>query len=132
MFINYRLADGTMALVEVDEEVGAYLLSNDREIANADRRERYHAPWHIEAMEYEGDSLAYRLTPEEIVMRKETAREMGQALSTLTDAQLRRVFLKAEGRTLREIAALERTTVNAVVKSLELAKKKFEDFQKKI
>lgn len=53
MFINYRLADGSMALVEVDDEVGEYLLQNDRETANADRRERYHAPWHIKAMDYE-------------------------------------------------------------------------------
>ncbi len=119
-----------MALVEVDEEVGAFILNDDRETANADRRERYHAPWHIDAMQYEGDSLAYRLTPEEIVIRKETAREMGDALSTLTDAQLRRVLLKAEGMTLREIASLEGTNVNAVAKSLELAKKKFQKYRK--
>ena len=58
MFINYRLADGTFALVEVNDETAAYILQNDREIANADRRERYHAPYHIEAMKYEGAWLS--------------------------------------------------------------------------
>ena len=52
-------------LVEVTEETAAFILENDREMTNADRKERYHCPYHIEAMEYEGDSLAYRLTPEE-------------------------------------------------------------------
>lgn len=125
MFINYRLADGSMALVEVDDEVGEYLLQNDRETANADRRERYHAPWHIKAMDYEGDSLAYRLSPEEVVIRREESEELNNALADLTDAQLRRVFMKAEGRSLREIAMLEGTSVNAVKESLDGARKKF-------
>ena len=71
MFINYRLADGTLALVEVNDETAAYILQNDREFANADRRERYHAPYHLEAMHYEGSTLAYRDTPERIVLRRE-------------------------------------------------------------
>ncbi len=125
MFINYRLADGSTVLVEVTEETAAYILENDREISNADRKERYHCPYHIEAMEYEGDSLAYHLTPEEIVIRRETQAEMDNALTCLTDAQLRRLTMKADGMTLREIASAEGTTVNAVRESLEAAKKKF-------
>ena len=54
MFINYRLEDGSTVLVEVTEETASYILENDREMANADRKERYHCPYHIEAMEYEG------------------------------------------------------------------------------
>ncbi len=126
MFINYRLADGSTVLVEVTEETAAYILENDREIANADRKERYHCPYHIEAMEYEGDSLAYHLTPEEIVIRKETREQIDDALTCLTDAQLRRLTMKADGMTLREIASAEGTTVNAVRESLDAAKKKFQ------
>ncbi len=124
MFINYRLADGSTVLVEVTEETAAYILENDREIANADRRQRYHCPYHIEAMGYEGDSLAYHLTPEEIVIRRETQAELDDALTCLTDAQLRRLTMKADGMTLRQIASAEDTTVNAVRESLEAAKKK--------
>ncbi len=124
MFINYRLADGSTVLVEVTEETAAYILENDREIANADRRQRYHCPYHIEAMQYEGDSLAYHLTPEEIVIRRETRAELDDALNRLTDAQLRRLTMKADGMTLRDIASAEGTTVNAVRESLEAARKK--------
>ena len=125
MFINYRLEDGSTVLVEVTEETAAYILENDREMANADRKERYHCPYHIEAMEYEGDSLAYRLTPEEVFARKEKQRHINDTLSCLTDVQLRRLTMKADGMTLREIAAAEGATVNAVRESLEAAKKKF-------
>ena len=125
MFINYRLEDGSTVLVEVTEETAAYILENDREMANADRRERYHCPYRIEAMEYEGDSLAYRLTPDEIFVRKEEQEHISDTRSCLTDVQLRRLTMKADGMTLREIAAAEGTTVNAVMESLEAAKKKF-------
>ena len=125
MFINYRLEDGSTVLVEVTEETASYILENDREMANADRKERYHCPYHIEAMEYEGDSLAYRLTPEEVFARKEKQRHINDTLSCLTDVQLRRLTMKADGMTLREIAAAEGATVNAVRESLEAAKKKF-------
>ena len=125
MFINYRLEDGSTVLVEVTEETAAYILDNDREMANADRKERYHCPYHIEAMQYEGDSLAYRLTPEEVFARKEKQRHINDTLSCLTDVQLRRLTMKADGMTLREIAAAEGATVNAVRESLEAAKKKF-------
>ena len=125
MFINYRLEDGSTVLVEVTEETASYILENDREMANADRKERYHCPYHIEAMEYEGDSLAYRLTPEEIFVRKEEQEHISDTLSCLTDVQLRRLTMKSDGMTIREIAAVEGTTVNAVRESLEAAKKKF-------
>ena len=125
MFINYKLANGSTVLVEVNEETARYILENDREMANADRRERYHAPYHLEALNYEGDSVAYHETPERILIRKEERKHISDTLSCLTDAQLRRLTMKAEGMTLREIAALEGTTVNAVRESLEGAKKKF-------
>lgn len=125
MFLNYRLTDGSTVLVEVTDEVAAYILKNDRETSNADRKERYHCPYHIEAMEYEGDSLAYHLTPEDIVIRKEEQKHIGDTLSCLTDAQLRRLTMKADGMSLREIAKAEGTSVNAVRESLEAAKKKF-------
>lgn len=128
MFINYRLADGSTVLVEVTEETAAYILENDREMANADRKERYHCPYHIEVMQYEGDSLGYYKTPEDIVIRKEETQHINNTLSFLTDAQLRRLTTKADGMTLREIAKAEGTSVNAVRESLEAAKKKFKKY----
>jgi len=125
MFINYRLADGSTILVEVTEETAAFILENDREMANADRKERYHCPYHIEAMQYEGDSLAYYKTLEDIAIREEEKQHINDTLSFLTDAQLRRLTMKADGMALREIAKAEGTSVNAVRESLEAAKRKF-------
>lgn len=129
MFFPYKLADGSTVMVEVTEETAAFILENDRELANAERRERYHCPYHLEAMTYESESVAYRETPEEIVIREEKRKEVFDALSALTDAQYRRLLMKADGMTLREIAERERTTVNAIVKSLRLAKKKLEKYR---
>ena len=124
MFINYKLEDGS-AMVEVTEEVAAYILDSDREIANAERRERYHVPYNLEALKYEDSSLAYHETPERIVIRKEESEHINDTLSYLTDAQLRRLIMKSDGMTLREIAAADGTTVNAVLECLEGARKKF-------
>ena len=129
MFIPYKLADGTTVMVEVTEETAAFILENDREMANAERRERYHCPYHLEAMTYEGDSVAYHETPEEIVIREESRKEFASALTMLTDAQFRKLLIKADGLTLREIAEREYKTVNAVVKSLSAAKKKLEKYR---
>ena len=125
MFINYKLADGSTVMVEVTEETAAFILENDREMVNAESRERYHCPYRIEAMQYEGDSLAYYETPEKIYIRKEEREHIDDTLSCLTDTQLRRLTMKAEGMTVREIADKENTTVNAVWESLECARKKF-------
>ena len=73
MFINYKLADGTVALVEVTDEVADFIISDDRLTSNAERRERYNCPYHIDALEYEGMEYAYRKTPEKILIDKETA-----------------------------------------------------------
>ena len=124
MFINYKLADGDTAIVEVTEEVAAFILENDQLTANADRRERYNCPYHLEAMEYEGDSLAYHLSPEVLYILNETQLEHSKALAQLTDTQLRRLLMKAGGMTYRKIAELEGTNVNAVRDSLEAARKK--------
>ena len=50
MYILYELPNGTMALVEATVETLKFMLENDRKVANAERKERYHAPYHLEAM----------------------------------------------------------------------------------
>ena len=44
-------ADGTTVYVEVTEETAVFLQKNEREMQNADRRERYHCPYHLEALD---------------------------------------------------------------------------------
>lgn len=130
MFIPYKLADGSTVMVEVTEETAAYILKSDRELANAERRERYWCPYSLDAMPYEGETVACRETPEEILIREEEREEIADALTVLTDAQYRRLLMKADGMTLREIARIEGASVRAVRASLMLARKKLEDLRK--
>ena len=129
MFFPYKLADGSTVMVEASEEVVSFILNNDRELANAERRERYHTPYSLDAMVYESPAIAYRQTPEKIVIKREFEKEFKDALAELTLVQQRRVLMKADGMTLREIALLEDTTVNAVVGSLKATKKKLRKFK---
>lgn len=112
---------------EALKEILDFLNEDARLVRNAEHREHYHVPYHLEAMDYEGSTVAYRDTPERILLRREEREQLLQTLSTLTDAQLRRLTLRAEGWTLREIAALEGASVNAVRESLEGAKRKFQN-----
>lgn len=125
MYIPYRLADGTTALVEVTEEVAEFIVNDDRKTENADRRQRYHCPYHLDAIDYEGSEYAYHKSPEQIYIMKEDAEHMQKTLSFLSDKQFRRLYLKAQGLSLREIAKREGTTVNAVNESLQSAIKNF-------
>lgn len=130
MFIPYKLADGSTVMVEVTEETAAYILKSDRELANTERRERYHCPYSLDALTYEGEPYAWRETPEDVLIREEEREEISDALSVLTDAQYRRLLMKADGMTLREIAQTEGASVRAVRASLLLARKKLEHLQK--
>ena len=47
-----------------------YLNENARLTRNAERREAYHTLYHLEALDYESNSIAYLDTPEHIVIRK--------------------------------------------------------------
>lgn len=75
MFIKYDYtADGKPIMVEVTEEVAEFLREDKRLTENAERKERYHCPYSIDALEYEGCEYYYRDTPEQIVLRNERNR----------------------------------------------------------
>ena len=130
MFIEYKIDRKHSVMVEVTPEVAQFILDSDTEMRNAEQRERYHVPYHINALEYEGMEYADPDTTEDIVLRNDENREVYDCLSFLTESQLRRLVLKAEGMTLREIAAAEGTSVNAVAESLMAARKKLEKYRK--
>ena len=75
MFIKYDYtADGKPIMVEVTEEVAEFLREDKRLTENAERKERCHCPYSIDALEYEGCEYYYRDTPEQIVLRNERNR----------------------------------------------------------
>lgn len=51
--------------------------------------------------------------------------QVGQAFSHLTATQQRRLRLYANGKTLREIAAIEEASFQSVSESIEAGRKKF-------
>ncbi len=129
MYIPYKLADVSVVLVELKPDVAEFILKNDREMANADHKERYHVPYHIDALEYEGADYVYTETPEEILIRQEEKEQLDDMLSCLTDTQLQRLTIKAEGMTLRQIAEAKGTSVNAVRDSLLQVRKNLEKYR---
>ena len=109
------------------KEVLDFLNENARVIQNAERRERYHAPYHLEGMDFEGGSIAYHATPEETVIRKVDAERVRAVLALLTETQRRRLLMMEEGKTMREIAEAEGAAVSSVKESLDAARKKFRE-----
>lgn len=125
MFIKYDYtADGKPIMVEVTEEVAEFLKEDKRLTRNAKRREDYHCPYHIEAIDYEGEAFAYHETPEKILLRKEQSMTLWKAMEELSDTQFRRLVLYSEGMTYREIAALEGKDFSSVAESIRSAQKK--------
>ena len=125
MFIKYDYtADGNPIMVEVTEELAEYLTEDERLTRNAERRERYHCPYHIEALDYEGAEYCYHETPETIVLRKERDSALWAAMNVLSETQFRRLILHSEGMTCRDIATLEGKDFSSVAESIKAAKKK--------
>lgn len=112
---------------EALKEIIEYLNENARLIRNAERREAYHTLYHLEALDYEGNSIAYLDTPEHIVIRKEEAEHIQSTLTLLTETKQRRLWMLSENMTLCEIAAVEGASAGAVKESLDAAKKKFQN-----
>ena len=96
MKIKYAFLDGTVTEVEVSDEIGAVII---------DSRKAEHA-------QDERDSA------------EQTAR-IREAFSHLTATQQRRLRLYANGKTLREIAAIEEASFQSVSESIEAGRKKF-------
>ena len=111
---------------EALKEIIEYLNENARLIRNAECRETYHTLYLLEALGYEGNSIAYLDTPEHIVIRKEEAEHIQSTLTLLTETKQRRLWMLSENMTLCEIAAVEGASAGAVKESLDAAKKKFQ------
>lgn len=112
---------------EALKEIIEYLNENARLIRNAERRKAYHTLYRLEALDYEGNSIAYLDTPEHIVIQKEETEHIQSTLTLLTETEQRRLWMLSENMTLREIAAVEEASVSAVKESLDAAKKKFQN-----
>ncbi len=131
MKITYRFIDGTETIVEVaDENLAKIILDMNRQEESSQRKVRYYERsldffdelgvqlGNCDSYDIEGD------VQEEIEKRK----RVKEALSHLSEKQLRRLKLYADGKTYREIANIENTTPSVIFESISSAKKKFLKF----
>ena len=118
MIVNYKFVNGDTAEVEVSDEIGNVILESRREEETAERMARKRC-WSIDALEYEGLDYAVSDSPFEDEFEDERyIRALRQACHTLTPTQKKRFMLYLQGRTVREIAAIEDTAANAIQLSL--------------
>ena len=124
MKIKYTFANGDVSEVEVSEDVGSIIVDSRRKEDNLDRKERYHC-YSYDAIDYEGEEYADPDTPDSLLERDELSKRVQSAMSHLSEIQVRRLTLFAEGLSIREIARMEGVDHKAVCKSIESAKKVF-------
>ena len=127
MKITYQFANGDVSEVEVSEEVGNVIVDSRRKEDNLDRKERYHC-YSYDAIDYEGEEYADPDTPASLLERDELSDRVHSAMSHLTEIQVRRITLLAEGHSIREIAKMEGVDHKVVAESIEGARKKFLKF----
>ena len=124
--------EGIQVFVAVDDgdeeswdKALAWLEENRKEIQSEDRRQRYNAPYHIEALTYEGEAYAL---PEDIAEKAADAAEEKRIYDwlhrNLTAVQYRRFRLFMDGMSIREIARLESADYSSVNESIKAARKK--------
>ena len=127
MIIKYTFATGEVTEVEVSEEIGAVITASRRDEHALEERNRYHC-YSLDAIDYEGREYGkcdeYPIEDDSA----EQAERINSAFSHLTKVQQRRLRLYADGKTLREIAALENASFQSISESIEGARKKFLKF----
>lgn len=106
MKIKYAFLDGTVTEVEVSDEIGAVIIDSRKAEHAQDERHRYHC-YSYDAIDYEGEEYG---ACDEYAVEDDSAEQTArirEAFSHLTATQQRRLRLYANGKALREIAAIE-------------------------
>lgn len=123
MKIKYEFINGETTEIEVDENIGTFILDSRRNEENLARKERYHC--YSSDVAWEGEDYADSDTPETILFKKMRSERIKKALSKLSDVQRRRLLMHIDGLNYSEIARIEEVNHSAVKKSVESAKKIF-------
>ena len=128
MIVRYQFVTGEVTEVEVSEEIGAVITDSRRDEHALEERNRYHC-YSFDAIEYEGMEYADPDTPESIHERTERDKRLYAALETLTETQRRRLLMRAEGLSYREIAQREGVSDHKKIqKSINEAREKIKKF----
>ena len=127
MKINYTFANGENLEVEVNVEIGTFILDSRREEDNLGRKERYHC-YSLDAAEFEGEEMADCETPETVLMGQLENHQIEESLGCLSEVQKRRILMLAQGLSVREIARREGKEIKTIRESIDDARKKFKKF----
>lgn len=124
--ITYTFADREQKEIEVSEEVAEALEEMDRTEHASDEFKRYHCPYSIDAMVYEGSEYSStKMSPEVLTERAELTQQINKCFDKLTSTQKRRIQMLSNGLTLREIARTENKDIKTIRESINAARKKF-------
>ncbi len=125
MLIKYTFATGETTEVEVNDEIGEFIIDSRRSEDSVDRKERRHC-YSMDAALYEGEDYGTEDFTDRLFddTAEENAR-VRRAFSHLSDIQQRRLLLYSRGLSIREIARREGKDFRTVYDSIEAARKKF-------
>ena len=133
MLLKYEFINGDVLEVEVSDEIGAMIIDSRKAEHALDEKERYHN-YSLDDIDYEGDKYGF-WENYDLDERKANALKrrtiLREGFSKLTETQRRRISLLIQGKTVREIAEIEKVDVRAVHDSISQARKKFEKNIKK-
>ncbi|MBQ6430372.1 MAG: hypothetical protein IJJ99_00635 [Oscillospiraceae bacterium] len=121
--VTYKFVTGETSVVEVSDEIAAFLAECDREEHAQEVAERRHT-YSLDAILYEGSEYSNGETAETDLLSELEQRRIYEALSCLTEAQKRRLLALASGYTFREIAQSDHVDVRAIFDSIEAARRK--------
>ena len=124
MKYRYAFTTGEEA-VEISEEWAAVLEEMDHEEQLGNRREtRRHQS--LDDLLYEGMDFASDGDAESPLLEKEFSAELAEALEKLTETQRRRLLLRCEGMTYREMGNREAANIKSCEESVKGAIRKMQ------
>lgn len=126
MKIKYEFINGETTEIEVDENIGTFIVDSRRIESNLARKERYHC--YSSDVAWDGEDYADPNTPENILLAKENSNAFLEAFSLLTPLQQERLLKLASGMSIRKIAESEGKHHSAIEESIAVARKKIKNF----
>ena len=121
--VTYKFVTGDTSVVEVSDEIAAFLAKCDRE-EHAQKMAISRHTYSLDAILFEGLEYSNGETAETVLLSKLKQRRIYEAFSCLTETQQRRLLALASGCTFREIAQNEYVDVRAIFDSIEAARRK--------
>lgn len=125
--VTYKFVTGETSVVEVSEEIAAFLVEADKAEHALAERERSHC-LSTDAAAYEGIDYSDGVTPEAAIFlaveNDASTALLQKAIASLTAVQKRRLLMLVTGMKYEEIAHIEGVCLSSLAESIEAANKK--------